>query len=910
AFVEHHKVSIQFSYRCFDRLLLNGLIQPFQQPERVLGFFNAYREGKRVTRKTLTDIADQFQYWLKNRSTKWDAAILEAPEGDDSRRDRLLDPYFENAQPNQVVAIVKAREPARILVAIGDKNNDSPHLEYKQRWVNQFNFYLQDARWGRMFVRMCPYFPFSARVCLNQHHWLAIRMREEGIEFQQSTNAFLKGGNPARLQELADSLTTRDLLPCGQKWLAFTPFITDNERRHAGCQHRLFFAQVEYCDNLIFHRRAAIEERTQRLLDLNRNIGQPKKITTIFGRKVTKEYMGKLQSVIEDLDLPNPVIRSHYDDTLRQGLAVELRQSPFLSLLPDARIQQSLSLMGQPKDARLTPEIALQLCERTGSAAILEGSIASVGSEYVLGLRARNCNTGSVLDQEQIQAAKREDVLNSLSQIARRFRIRVGESLATVEKHSAPLAEVTTPVLEAFQAYNTALKGILHGGTTAAIPLFRRAVEIDPQFATAWAHLGFAYSTFGRSVLAAECTTKAWKLRDRVSQPERFFIDFLYERQVTGNLEKAYQTLELWHQTYPREEEIPSPRGLIGGISTHGTGRFERAIEASQKLIAANPDSHIGYGSLASSLFFLGRFAEAESALQQADERKLEPRDDLVIRYNIAVLKGDKDQMDRVLARAKGKHRAEHRVAHAEALALARSGRLRAARLSSRRAVDLLLQEGAEARELAAAYQAARAVWEALCGNSAEGQNAANAAVKLTSGRDVQYAAGLALALSGHASRSEALAADLEKRFPEDTFVKFTYAPVLHALAELRQGKPADAVERLEIARQYELAANGLSFNFYLGGLHSAYVRGEAFLSERRYAEAAAEFQNILAHRGIVGLDPIGAVAHLQLGRVYRLSGDNAKAKSEYLAFLRLWKDADAGISILQQAKAEFARLR
>jgi Flp pilus assembly protein TadD len=566
--------------------------------------------------------------------------------------------------------------------------------------------------------------------------------------------------------------------------------------------------------------------------------------------------------------------------------------------------------MGQPKDARLTPEIAQQLCERTGSAAILEGSIVSVGSEYVLGLRARNCTTGSVLDQEQIQAARREDVINSLSQIARRFRIRVGESLATVEKHSAPLAEVTTPSLEAFQAYNTALKGILHGGTTAEIPLFRRAVEIDPQFATAWAHLGFAYSTFGRSVLAAESTTKAWKLHGRVSQPERFFIDFLYERQVTGNLEKAYQTLELWHQTYPREEETPSPRGLLGGITTHGTGRFERAIEVSQERIAAEPDVQIGYGSLASGLFFLDRFPEAGSALQQAHERKLEPLNDLVIRYNIAVLTGDEDQMDRVLARAKGKDRAEHRVAHAEALALARSGRLRAARLSSSRAVDLLLQEGEEARELAATYQAARAVWEALCGNSAEGQNTANAALKLSEGRDVEYAAGLALALSGHSSRSEALAGDLERRFPEDTFVKFTYSPVLRALAALGRGKPADAVERLEIARRYELAANGLNFSFYLGGLHSAYVRGEAFLTERRYAEAAAEFQNILAHPGIVGLDTIGALARLQLGRVYRLSGDNAKAKSEYQAFLRLWTDADAGISILKQAKAEYARLR
>jgi len=311
AFYEHHKDSIQFAYRCFDRILLNGLIQPFQQPERVLGFFNTYREGKRVTRRVLTEIADQFQYWLKNRSEKWGAPVVEAP--DEQRRDDFVEPYLRKCEPDRVAVILKAREPARILVAIGGATNDSPHLEFKQRWVNQFNFYLNDKRWGRMFVRMCPYFPFSARVCLNQHHWLAIRMREEGVDFQQSTNAFLKCGNPARLQELADSLAPQDLLRCGQKWLAaFTPFISDRERKQVGCQHRLFFSQVEYCDNLIFHRRAAVDELTQRLLDLNRTIGQPKKITMIFGRKVTKEYKGKLQTVIEDLDLPNPVIRSHY----------------------------------------------------------------------------------------------------------------------------------------------------------------------------------------------------------------------------------------------------------------------------------------------------------------------------------------------------------------------------------------------------------------------------------------------------------------------------------------------------------------------------------------------------------------------------------------------------------------------
>src|SRR6516164_8507721 len=356
AFFEHHKDSIQFGYRCFDRILLNGLIQPFQQPERVLGFFNTYREAKRVTKRTLTEIADQFQYWLKNRSCKWGAPILDAPQGDDdeSRRNKFVEPYFKDAKPNQVVAVVKAREPARILIAIGDKGNDSPHLEYQQRWVNQYNFYVNDPHWGRMFVRMCPYFPFSARVCLNQHHWLAIRMREEKIDFQQSGNAFLRCGNPARLQELADSLTARDLLECGQKWLAaFTPFITDKERKQAGCQHRLFFAQVEYCDNLIFHRRAAIDELTQRLLDLNRNIGQPNKITTIFGRKVTKQYKGKLQSVIEDLDLPNPVIRSHYGHGFAKQYVRDdrlLRTEPATNHVYDYGVNKNVENLGQLRD--------------------------------------------------------------------------------------------------------------------------------------------------------------------------------------------------------------------------------------------------------------------------------------------------------------------------------------------------------------------------------------------------------------------------------------------------------------------------------------------------------------------------------------------------------------------------------
>ena len=310
SFFEHHKSSIRFHYRCFDRILLNGLIQPFQQPERVIGFFDAYRRLYPVSRGVLHRIADHFQQWLKTWVEKHNTPVMEAPEG---RRDEFVEPYFRGANPDEVVVVLKAREPARILIAIGDKASNRWHLQFAERWVVQYNFYLNDERWGRMFVRMCPYLPFSARVCLNQHHWLANRMREEGIDFQQCSNAFMRCARPERLQELADSLTPRDLIACGQKWLScFTPFFTPQERDEAGCRHRLFFAQTEFCDNLVFHRRAALDKLGERLLDANRTIGQPNKITTIFGRKICKRYRGKLQTEIEDMDLANPVIRSHY----------------------------------------------------------------------------------------------------------------------------------------------------------------------------------------------------------------------------------------------------------------------------------------------------------------------------------------------------------------------------------------------------------------------------------------------------------------------------------------------------------------------------------------------------------------------------------------------------------------------
>lgn len=311
AFYEHHKDSIRFQYRCFDRILLNACIQPFMQGERVLGFFWVYRRTYPVSRAVLNDIANQYHNWVVNRSLKWGVEIQDAPE--EERRDDFVAKYFLRARPDQVVAILKAREPAGILVSIGNDPKKQGHLEIKNRWVNQYNFYINDAHWGRIFIRVCPHFPFSARLCLNQHYWLANRMRAEGIRFQQCKNAFLRCSDPESLQQLADSLTAKDVIACGQKWLArLTPFFTAMERREAGVQHRLFIAQNEYCDNLIFRERAAVDRLEQRLLDANRTIGQPNKLTIIFGRKITRYHSGKLQTVIEDLNLPNPVIRSHY----------------------------------------------------------------------------------------------------------------------------------------------------------------------------------------------------------------------------------------------------------------------------------------------------------------------------------------------------------------------------------------------------------------------------------------------------------------------------------------------------------------------------------------------------------------------------------------------------------------------
>jgi tetratricopeptide (TPR) repeat protein/predicted Ser/Thr protein kinase len=593
-----------------------------------------------------------------------------------------------------------------------------------------------------------------------------------------------------------------------------------------------------------------------------------------------------------------------FDGTLRQGLAVQLGQSPFLSLVSEERIRKTLRLMGQPADARLTPEVGLEICERSGGAAVLDGSISSLGSQYVLGLRAKNCRTGDVLDEEQAQAARKEDVLDALSQIATKFRTRVGESLTAVEKHDTPLEEATTPSLEALKAYSAALKVHRLTGSAADLPLFKRAIEIDPKFAMAYATLGHVYGEIGESDLSAESTSKAYELRDRASDAEKFFITLSYDFRVTGNLERAQQTCEAWARTYPREANA---HGFLGTID-EVTGKYEKMVEEAKRTIALDPDFAIAYAGLAAGYEALDRLGEAENTLQRASERKLESPDLVFMRYDLAFLRDDKAGMERAAAQGQGKSGVEDLISDKEAFVLAYSGHLQQARRMSRRAVDLAQQ--AAQRETAALYETAAALWEAFFGDAPAARQGAIAALKLSKDREVEYGAAFALAVAGDSSRCQTFADDLEKRFGEDTSVRLSYLPALRALLALNRGEPSKAVELLQIARPYDLGTPRSSIHGFFGGLYTVYVRGEAYLAARQGAEAAAEFQKILDHRGIVVSDPIGALAHLQLGRALVLSGDKVKAKTAYQDFLTLWKDADPDIPIFLQAKTEYARLQ
>jgi len=590
-----------------------------------------------------------------------------------------------------------------------------------------------------------------------------------------------------------------------------------------------------------------------------------------------------------------------FDDTLRQGLAVQLQQSPFLSLISDERIRRTLALMNQAADARLTSELARGVCARTASAAVLEGSIAALGSQYVLGLRATDCTAGDILADEQAQAARKEEVLSALSEIATRFRTRVGESLATIEQHSMPLEEATTTSLDALKAYSAAMA--IFG--PRRIPLLQRAIELDPEFAMAHAHLGFRFSSIGESALARQSLLRAYELRHRASNAERFYIDTLYDRDVTGNLERELRTLEAWAQSYPRDTNAIN---LPAGLALSSTGQHERAIAQTEKTLALDPDTPNGYSSMARNQLMANRPDDALLTVSRAAERNIESGELLLLPYLIAFLKGDDEALARTATAARKNPELEDFMPHLEALTLARSARLQDARRTSAVPVEIAQQSGR--RERAGMFEAARAIWEAFYGNAAAARQSAGRALALGKFREVDYAAAFALALSGDLPQARRLADGLAREFPEDTSVQVMYLPTLRALFSLSAGDPAAAIQALQIASRYDLAPGRLGFVGRFGSLYPIYVRGLAYLAAKQPTEAVGEFQRIIDHRNIVLVDPMDAMARLQLARALVLSGDTVKAKSAYTDLLTLWKDADAGTPLIEQARAEAARLR
>jgi DNA-binding winged helix-turn-helix (wHTH) protein/tetratricopeptide (TPR) repeat protein len=592
-----------------------------------------------------------------------------------------------------------------------------------------------------------------------------------------------------------------------------------------------------------------------------------------------------------------------FDGTLRQGLSVNLEQSPYLSLIPDERVQQTLRLMGRPAEARLSPEVAREVCARTGSAAVLEGSIASLGNQYVLGLRAEDCRTGDILDEEQVQAARKEEVLQALDQVAVHFRTRVGESLASVQKHDMPLAEATTQSLAALKAYSRGWR-LVYSNQPAAIPFFSQAVEIDPQFAMAHAALGLMYGHTGESGLAAEHTAKAYALRERASENEKFFIGAYYEGRTTGNQEKAEQICQAWSRAYPRDV---TPHAFLSGFIYAGLGKYERAVAEAQRVIEIDPDADIGYSNLAFNYVYLGRLGQAQETLRRAGDRKLEMPDFVVQRYDLAFLKSDDAAMALELALAQSDPEAEDWISHHEAFVLAYTGHVREARKLSLQAGELARQAGH--RERAALFETGATLREAFIGNGPAARQRASVALEVVRDREVEYGNALALALAGNSSQAQTLADDLEKHYPEDTSVKFSYLPVLRATLALNHHQASKAIELLQGATAYELGTPRSNLQGFFGALYPVYVRGEAYLAAGQGAEAVAEFQKILDHRGIVVSDIIGALARLQIARAYAKVGDTTKAESAYRDFLTLWKDADPDIPIFKQAKTEYANL-
>ncbi len=593
-----------------------------------------------------------------------------------------------------------------------------------------------------------------------------------------------------------------------------------------------------------------------------------------------------------------------FDGSLRQGLSVQLEQSPFLSIIPDQQIQQVLQMMGQKPDAKVSPEIARELCQRTGSAAVLEGSIAQVGTQYLLTLKAANCSSGELLASAEAQASDKNHVLDALGKSAADIRNKLGESLSTVRKFDTPLEQATTPSLEALKAYSAGRKILSSAGSAAAIPFFKHAIELDPSFALAYAMLGRMYGDLGESGVAADYTRRAYELRDHASEAEKYFITASFHIAVTGNMEKAEQNCELWKQAYPRTE---IPHTFLAGIILPVLGQYEKAVQEGSAAVQLNPDFPVSYDVLIFSYIAVHHLDQAQATYAQAAARKLDSGSFLHISpYLLAFLQKDVAGMARQVAWSAGKQGLEDQLLSLESDTAAYSGRLRAAREFSRRAMDSV--DRGEAKEPAALYSVLSGVREGLFGNLKEARERGTFAIGRSPGRDVLYGAALALTYGGDDKRAQPLADDLAKRFPEDTIVQVNYLPTLRAQFALGRGNSSDAIENLRAASPYELGQTTGSTDGWTA-LYPVFVRAEAYLAAHRGSEAAIEFQKILDHPGIVVNQPIGALARLGLGRACAMQGDTVKALAAYRDFLTLWKDADPDIPMLIAAKTEYAKL-
>jgi eukaryotic-like serine/threonine-protein kinase len=593
-----------------------------------------------------------------------------------------------------------------------------------------------------------------------------------------------------------------------------------------------------------------------------------------------------------------------FDGTLRQGLSVQLEQSPFLSIISDQQIQQTLQMMGQKPDAQLTPKIARELCQRTGSAAVLDGSIAQIGTQYELILKAINCASGESLASTEAQASDKNHVLDALGKTTSEIRNKLGESLNTVKKFDTPLEQATTPSLEALKAFSSGFQIHAAVGDAAAIPFYKHAIELDSNFALAYAWMGLSYTGMGELSKDVENTRKAYELRDRTSDPEKYFITARFHKVVTGNMEKAEQALQLWIQAYPR---AVVPHIYLAGAIYPVTGQYAKGVEQGKEAIRLGPNFSPSYALPMINYISLERFDEAKAAYQQALEHKLKNSYFQVLLYQIAFLQNDPAGMAQQVAASAGKPGVEATLLASEADTAAYSGRLRKAREFSRQSVDSA--ERAEGKEAAATYSALAGIREALFGNADEARRLATLSIKSPAGHDVHYGAALALAYAGDDKLAQSLTDDLGKNFPDATIVQLNYLQTLRAKLALNRRNSSEALGSLTAAAPYDLGQTTYSAYGWTA-MYPVYVRGEAYLAAHQGVEAAAEFQKIIDHRGVVVNGPIGALAHLQIGRAYAMAGDEAKARAAYQEFLTLWKEADPDIPILIAAKRENAKLK